>query len=208
MVVILHAIGSLYGGSVFMGSMNEVFDGLLGLEPIEWERTNYYERREKAKSRYPPLLPGNILPRGAPSFDMFVLYEILRGRNIRYSVDRFIRMSTDIADVNSVMREFMKTADSSLDDSLYIQLAKTYAESRGLDFKYESTDYGNVLKMWKTSGKGKNEEYNFAMRRGEHRIQKQRRVDYSRHLKSDKRFLRVSDVGDIRKRALKKLKET
>jgi hypothetical protein len=189
-----------------MGNINVVFDELLDLTPIKWEDTTYFRRRQRSRELYPPLLPGNILPRKAPSYEMFVLYEVLRSRNVRYSIDRLIKMSSDIKDVNNIVRKFIDTVDFDAKESLYVELAKLVAEYYNIDFKYDATDYGNLVRVWKKSGASSRQEYNFPMRRGVHKIRPSKKVDYSKYLSSDKRFLKVSEVGDIRKRALKKLK--
>lgn len=127
---------------------------------------------------YPIPFPGNIRPTKKPKFSTLVLYQIMRGKNLNHSFKRMVKMMYDIGEVEKVTRKFVDIQDANPDVSGYLNLAKAYADTHGLNYEYETKDYGNTLRVW---GKDK-EEWSFDIRRGEHMIRGEQNRDYSKML--------------------------
>ena len=159
-------------------------------------------RQPSTRRKYPTAYPGNVRPTASPDYSMFILYEIFRGRNLDAGFKRMVKMMTNIDDVNDVMREFISVGKANPDMPDYLKLARAMANVSSLDFTYESSDEGNIIRVWRTAGVHKNEEFNFEMRRGVHRRRNVKR-DYSRYIKPKARFLTVDEILRSRKFVLK-----
>lgn len=129
-------------------------------------------------SPYPEAYPGNIRPTKRPDYSTLVLYEVMRGMNVNYSFRRMVKMLSNIDEVETIVRQFVKNEDSNPDRAGYLNLADAVAQHYGIDFTYEPTEEGHMIRVW---GKD-NEEWAMQLRRGENRLRRQPKRDYSKLL--------------------------
>ncbi len=120
---------------------------------------------------------GNILPsRGSapPRIAYAVLYEVAKGFGIRRSVSRMSKFYISKESIEDILTIYRRIRDTSPSPGKYRDLMTAVAEYHGFDYKYEKTDYGNLLKVWGKDGR----EWQFPITRGESRKRKSYSRDY------------------------------
>ena len=111
------------------------------------------------------LVHGNVFPRkGAepPNIRYAQMYEIARGMGIRRSLSRMSKFYLTGDEMMPVLKEYMRIRGESPSKGKYRDLMTAVSNVYDIEYRYDKTEDGHLLRMWGKSGK----EWQFPIRRG------------------------------------------
>jgi len=174
-----------------MALMEESIDEMVNRTPVS-RQEDYY--------KFIDPLPGHESPSlGAESPDIsyWKIYEIFRGYGIWKSLSRISKMYVDKEDFSDLLDEYRDIRSTDPSDGKYQDLARAVSRINDVDFDYEKTDYGHLLRMWDDEGV----EWQLPIRRGEHLERGTYDRDYSESLGvddiSDTEYMSYQDIREV-----------
>lgn len=147
---------------------------------------------------------GHKVPDSPPRIQYAILYELAKGYGIHRSIKRMSNFYLSDKTIDDILNRYVDIRENNPSGGKYRDLMDAVADYHGINYEYEKTEKGHMLKMW-----GEDErEWQFPISRGKNRyrkmegklyedaVEKDRLADESA-LEYDEILDKISEGGDL-----------